>query len=106
MQLPSNRWRFVHLTALWGYGVSQPIFSLLDRNPEFLVFNGASRADILTFALLVVCAPPLVVLVMELVAGAFLATPERSSTCSAFGRSGSARRSRFSRGSTRQAPGR
>ena len=71
MQLPSYRWRLVHLTALWGYGVSQPVFSLLDRNPEFLVFNGASRADIVTFALLVVFAPPLVVLGMELVAGTF-----------------------------------
>jgi hypothetical protein len=71
MQLPSYSWRLVHLTALWGYGVSQPVFSLLGRNPEFLVFNGASRADMVTFALLVVFAPPLVVLGMELVAETF-----------------------------------
>ena len=27
MLLPALRWRFAHLAALWGYGVSQPVFS-------------------------------------------------------------------------------
>ena len=41
LQLPSYPWRFAHLAALWGYGVSQPVFSMLLGNPEFLVINGA-----------------------------------------------------------------
>ena len=52
MRLPSYPWRFAHLAALWGYGVSQPIFSMLKGNPEFLVINGASRAEAVAFAVL------------------------------------------------------
>jgi hypothetical protein len=60
MKLPSYPWRFAHLAALWGYGVSQPIFSMLKGNPEFLVVRGSTRGDVIAFALILAFAPPLV----------------------------------------------
>ena len=68
--LPGYRWRFVHLAALWGYGVSQPVFSMLQGNPEFLVINGASRAEAVVFAIVLAFAPPLAVVGLEAVLGA------------------------------------
>ena len=59
MDLPSYRWRFVHLAALWAYGVSQPVFSMLKGNPEFLVVRGSSRLDVVVFALVLALVPPL-----------------------------------------------
>jgi Sulfatase len=65
MFLPAYRWRFAHLAALWGYGVSQPVFSMLKGNPEFLVVRGSTRLDVVTFALLVAFVPPLAVVGFE-----------------------------------------
>jgi Sulfatase len=65
MQLPSYRWRFAHLAALWAFGVSQPVFSMLKGNPEFLVVRGSTRLDVVVFALLVAFVPPLVVVGVE-----------------------------------------
>ena len=48
---PAYRWRFAHLAALWGFGVSQPVFSMLKGNPEFLVVRGSTREDVVVFAL-------------------------------------------------------
>jgi hypothetical protein len=69
MTLPSYPWRFAHLAALWGYGVSQPVFSLLKGNPEFLVITGASRLDTIAFALVLAFVPPLLAVALEAVAG-------------------------------------
>ena len=41
--LPSYRIRFVHLTAVWAYGVSQPVFALIDGNPDLLLSRDATR---------------------------------------------------------------
>jgi sulfatase-like protein len=62
---PPFGWRFAHLAALWGYGVSQPVFSMLGGNPEFLVVRGSTRADVVVFAVLLAFAPPLVVVAFE-----------------------------------------
>ena len=70
MQLPSYPWRFAHLAALWGYGVSEPVFSMLLGNPEFLVINGASRAEAVAFALVLTFGPPAVAVGLELAVGA------------------------------------
>ena len=67
MDLPAYRWRFVHLAALWGYGVSQPVFSMLKGNPEFLIARGSTRSEIVVFALVVAFVPPLFVLALEAV---------------------------------------
>jgi hypothetical protein len=65
MQLPSYPRRFAHLAALWAFGVSQPVFSMLKGNPEFLVVRGSSRVDVVTFAILVAFVPPLAVVAVE-----------------------------------------
>jgi hypothetical protein len=70
MQLPSYPWRFAHLAALWGYGVSQPVFSMLLGNPEFLVINGASRVEAVVFAVVLTFGPPAVAVCLELAVGA------------------------------------
>lgn len=69
MNLPGYRWRLAHLAALWGYGVSQPVFSMLKGNPEFLVVRGSTRSDVVVFALLLVAVPPLLVVGVEALAG-------------------------------------
>jgi len=63
--LPSYRLRAVHLTAVWAYAVSQPIFALLQGNPEFLVVRGATRSEVIAFALLLTLAPPLAAVLCE-----------------------------------------
>ena len=63
--LPSYPLRAVHLTAVWAYAVSQPIFSLLQGNPEFLVVRGATRSEVIAFALLLTLVPPLVAVACE-----------------------------------------
>jgi len=57
--LPRYRSRLVHLTAVWAYGVSQPIFVLIDSNPELLVTRGLTRLEIVVFAVLLAVVPPL-----------------------------------------------
>jgi hypothetical protein len=64
--LPSYPLRAVHLLAVWAYAVSQPIFSLLEANPEFLVVRGSSRSEVVVFALLLVFVPPLLAVACEL----------------------------------------
>lgn len=67
--LPPYPLRALHLVAIWAYAVSQPVFSLLDANPEFLVVRGSSRLEVVVFAVLLVLGPPLVALASELVVG-------------------------------------
>ena len=65
MTLAFYRLRAIHLIALWAYGVSQPIFSVLDSNPEFLVVRGSSRVEVLAFAVPLCLGVPLAALVCE-----------------------------------------
>ena len=69
MDLPAYRWRFVHLAALWGYGVSQPVFSALKGNPELLYLHGTGRTEAIVFAVLLAFVPPLVVVALEVATG-------------------------------------
>lgn len=57
--LPSFPLRAVHLVAVWAYAVSQPVFSLLHGNPEFLAVRGSTSSEVLAFAVLLTFAPPL-----------------------------------------------
>lgn len=63
--LPSYRLRAVHLIAVWAYAVSQPIFSLVQGNPEFLVVRGATRSEVIAFALLLTLVPPFAAVLCE-----------------------------------------
>lgn len=65
LRLPSYPWRFAHLAALWGFGVSQPVFSMLKGNPEFLVVRGSTRGDVVAFAILLAFGPPLAIAAVE-----------------------------------------
>jgi hypothetical protein len=58
-ELPRYRARLVHLTAVWAYGVSQPVFVLIDGNPEMLLSRGLTRFEVVLFALLLAAVPPL-----------------------------------------------
>ena len=67
LALPSYPLRAVHLVAAWAYAVSQPVFSLLEANPEFLVVRGSTRTEIVLFAILLVFGPPLIAVLSQLV---------------------------------------
>jgi hypothetical protein len=58
--LPSYRVRFVHLTAVWAYGVTQPVFALIDGNPDLLLHRDATRASVVLLAVLLAVVPPAV----------------------------------------------
>jgi hypothetical protein len=60
--LPSYPVRFVHLTAIWAFGVTQPVLALVDGNPDLLLARGATRLDLVLFAILVTVAVPVLVL--------------------------------------------
>lgn len=63
--LPTYRMRAVHLTAVWAYAVSQPVFALLQGNPEFLVLRGFTRIEVIAFAVSLALAPPLLAVACE-----------------------------------------
>ena len=63
--LPSYPARIAHLTALWAFGVTQPVFSMLQGNPEFLVVRGSTRADVVIFTLLLAFLPPVLIVAAE-----------------------------------------
>ncbi len=50
---------FLIFTGLFGMGVAQPILNLYGNNPEVFIANRSSFLQILTFALSVTFAPPL-----------------------------------------------
>ena len=57
------------LAGLCGLAVAQPLFDLLGRNAEFFAARGATRWQILGFALALVAAPPAALLLLEVAAG-------------------------------------
>jgi hypothetical protein len=65
VELPSYRLRAVHLVAVWAYGVSQPVFALLEGNPEFLAVRGLTRTGVIVFGLSLVLVPPFVAVALE-----------------------------------------
>jgi Sulfatase len=66
LALPSYPLRAVHLIAVWAYAVSQPVFSLLEANPDFLVVRGSTRVEIAVFAVVLAFGPPLLAVAVEL----------------------------------------
>ena len=47
---------------LWTFAVAQPLFDLLKDNPEFFAARGSSGFDIISFSVLLVVLPPLLLL--------------------------------------------
>jgi hypothetical protein len=62
-------WAFLHLAVLSAFALAQPLFDLLKDNPEFFAARGSTSFDIVSFAVLVVLVPPLLMLGLELLAG-------------------------------------
>src|SRR4051794_35717236 len=60
---------FGHLAALSTFALAQPLFSLLKDNPEFFAARGSTGFDIISFSILLVLLPPLVLLLIELLVG-------------------------------------
>lgn len=71
MTLDSYRLRALHLIAVWAYGVTQPVLSLVDGNPDLVVGRGASRRDVMTVVLVIALVPPLLALGYAWLAGRF-----------------------------------
>jgi uncharacterized membrane protein YgcG len=61
--------RFGHLAALCTFALAQPLFSLLKDNPEFFAARGSTGFDIISFSVLLVLVPPLVLILVELLVG-------------------------------------
>lgn len=68
--LPADSWlaRALHVFVLSALAIAQPLWSLLEANPEFFVARRADRAEIVVTALLILLVPPLVVLAVEALA--------------------------------------
>ena len=50
---------FLELFALCGFAIAQPILDVTGRSPDFFLFNGAGRADVLLLAAAVTFLPAL-----------------------------------------------
>ncbi len=57
--------RVAHLTAVWAFSVSQPIFSLLGANPEFMVVRRATTLEVVVFAVALTFAAPIAGVAIE-----------------------------------------
>jgi hypothetical protein len=62
-------WAYLGLAVLWTFAVAQPLFDLLKDNPEFFAARGSSGFDIVSFSVLLVVLPPLLMLGLELLVG-------------------------------------
>jgi hypothetical protein len=62
-------WDFAHLAVLSAFALSQPLFNLLGKNPEFFAARGSPPFDVISFGVLAVLVPPLIGIALELLAG-------------------------------------
>jgi hypothetical protein len=62
-------WAYLNLAVLWTFAVAQPLFDLLKDNPEFFAARGSTGFDIVSFSILLVVLPPLILLGIELLLG-------------------------------------
>ena len=63
--------RGAQLLAASGFALAQPLFDILGKNAEFFAAHSSTPGDIVLFALAVTFGPALVLLAIELFAGAF-----------------------------------
>ena len=66
---PSALWSLLHLGALCSFALAQPLFDLLGNTPEFFAARGSTSFDIVSFSVLVLVLPPLLLLAVELLLG-------------------------------------
>ena len=60
---------FGHLAVLSAFALAQPLFNLLADNPEFFAARGSTASEIIVFGVLLVLAPPAILLAIELLVG-------------------------------------
>jgi hypothetical protein len=51
--------RFLTLVAVWAYGVTQPVFSIVTGNPELLVLRDVTTVDVVMLAVVLTILPAL-----------------------------------------------
>ena len=56
----------LHLTVLTAFGLAQPLFDVLKKEPEFFASRGSHSVDIIVFAIVVTVGLPIVLVVVEL----------------------------------------
>jgi Sulfatase len=61
---------FLHLAVLSAFALAQPLFDLLGRTPEFFATRGSGAGEVALLAVLLVVAPPALLLGVELAAAA------------------------------------
>lgn len=64
-----NRQNAAHLLALCAFAVAQPLYDLLGKNPEFFAARGATRGQIVAFALLLALVPAAALVAVEAAVG-------------------------------------
>lgn len=69
---------FLELFALAGLAVTQPLLDVFGDAPDFFVFRGAGRSELIAFALIVAVAPALVLWAVEQVVGLLGPRPRRA----------------------------
>ena len=69
VRIPGLAIRAVHLTVLSSFAVAQPLLDILGRNATFFVVRGSSGREIVLFALVLTVLPPVVLTLVELLAG-------------------------------------
>ena len=62
----------LELLALTAFVIARPVFASFGRSPETFLGRGADWTDVVAFAVVLVLAPPLVLLVAEIVVGVAL----------------------------------
>jgi hypothetical protein len=68
LPIPSARVRAAHLLALSGFGIAQPAFDRLTRQPEYLAVEGFHALDVVIFGIALLILPPLVMMAIEFLA--------------------------------------
>lgn len=59
----------LHLVALTAFAIAQPIFDVLGRTPEFLLVRRLDRLDVLLLVGVVSLGPPILLVLVEMIAG-------------------------------------
>lgn len=61
----------LHIFALFGFAVSQPVFDILSQNPEFLIAHETTLADLLSAIFVPLMVAPLAVVLIQKLLGVF-----------------------------------
>jgi len=63
--------RAAHLLALSAFGIAEPAFEVLKKNPDYLVEQGFSGSDLVLYAVLLLVVPTALLMTLERAVGLF-----------------------------------